>query len=211
MTHRITGFLCNLAGLILLSCVVLLWPCASSVRAEVVLKAFYDPSNGNIRMASFNESTGVLAPLNVSTFQFISPALYLSGSAAAIPSNPMFTVFNTATSTVVSPDAKHAEIYATTFAPSEFLFSNGWDLGNVAALGLTQSQIHDGFTTPNDDDILHGGPHPGHFIYQVQGTTSFSAGSITAVPEPSALMLLVVACFGLTCRRLKTVAVRKKA
>lgn len=70
------------------------------------------------------------------------------------------------------------------------LFDGTWNLGNVAAVGLTLEQIVAGFTT--DPDVSPGfEPIPGHFLYQVQGNNNFFAGQITAVPEPSSVVLAV--------------------
>ena len=154
--------------------------------AAPILTALYDPANGNITMQAF-ENGAPVNTLSVATFQFLSPALYLSGSAAAIPpaAASLFTVLNTGTSTVVNPPSIHAEIYATNFGGGTPLFTGSWDLGNVAATGLSQSQIDSGFSTdPTFPPVTAGA-----FLYQVQGAPEFVVGEITAVPEPSAILL----------------------
>jgi hypothetical protein len=178
----------------LATCVFLLTTCGPRVAMAVpVLSALYDPITGNITMQA--RENGAPAALSIATFQFLSPDLLLSGSAASIPSPAasFATVLNTATSTLVDPPSVHAEIYATNFGGGTPLFTGSWDLGNVAALGLTQSQITLGFAT--DADVSPGGiSFPGAFLYQVQGDFEFQVGQITAVPEPSAWMLLASAC-----------------
>jgi hypothetical protein len=159
--------------------------------AAPVLTALYDPVNGNITMQALDD--GVPAVLDIATFQFLSPAHYLSGETTLIPASASsgFTVLNTSTSFVVDPPSVHAEIYATNLGSGTPLFTSTWNLGNVAALGLTQAQIIAGFTT--DPDSTPGEqPVPGHFLYQVQGG-GFFTGQITAVPEPSGIFLAVSA------------------
>lgn len=65
----------------------------------------------------------------------------------------------------------------------------------MANTGLTPTQLASGFTT--DPDVSPGDvPLPGKFLYQVQGNSTFFAGEITSVPEPSAAVLAIAA--GLT-------------
>ena len=154
--------------------------------ASPVLRALYDPADGNITMQAF-ENGAPVNTLSVATFQFLSPAAYLSGSAAAIPAagQNFATVLNTATSTVVDPPSIHAEIYATNLGGQTPLFTGSWNLGNVSAAGLTQPQITAGFSTdPTFPPVV-----PGAFLYQVLGRNEFVAGEITAVPEPSSILL----------------------
>ena len=177
-----------------LSMVMMATISAHRVSAAPVLTALYDPTDGNIKMQALDN--GVPANLSIATFQFLSPALYLSGTAASIPAPAasLFTVLNTAVSTMVNPSSVHAEIYATNLGGGTALFTGTWDLGDVAATGLTQNQINLGFTT--DADVSPGNqPLPGQFLYQVQGDSAFYAGQITAVPEPTTLLLAATACF----------------
>jgi hypothetical protein len=194
-------------GIVSLSMVMMAAVSSHPVSAAPVLTALYDPTDGNIKMQALNN--GVPANLSIATFQFLSPALYLSGTAASIPSPAasLFTVLNTAVSTMVDPASVHAEIYATNLGGGTPLFAGTWDLGDVAATGLTQSQINVGFTT--DADVSPGNqPLPGQFLYQVQGDSAFYAGQITAVPEPTTLLLGVSACVVgcLAAVRRKTIA-----
>jgi len=189
--------------LCLAPCIFLL--VASSPRVVVsapVLSAIYEPTTGNITMQA--TESGTPAALSIATFQFLSPDFLLSGSAASIPSPAasFATVLNTATSTLVDPPSLYAEIYATNFGGGTPLFTGTWNLGNVAALGLTQSQVSLGFAT--DSDVSPGGiSYPGSFLYQVQGDFEFQVGQITAVPEPSAWMLLTSACVASGLRLLR--------
>jgi len=164
----------------------------SSGLAAPMLTALYEPSNGNITMQALSGTAP--ASLSIASFQFLSPALRLSGAAASIPTPAVsfFTVLNTSVSTMVNPPSAAAEIYATNLGGSTPLFTGSWNLGNVAAVGLTQSQINAGFTT--DPEVSPGGlAVAGHFLYQIQGSPDFYAGSITAVPEPSTAPLLAMA------------------
>ena len=176
-----------------------------AVRAAPVLNAAYDPANGNITLVSLDDTSGQPVSLSIATFQFISPGLLLSGSAALVPPSAasFATVLNTAVSTAVSPPSVHGEIYVTNFGGGTPLFTGSWNLGNVAATGLTQSQIGSGFTTTGDPDIIAGGPYPGRFIYQVQGSPSFFAGQITAVPEPSGIALAALGSLALAANQVR--------
>jgi len=165
----------------------------SAFGQAVSLEALYQPDTGNITMQAFNldRSPGTL---QIGTFQFLSPAQLLSGSVAAIPANAVSfaTVRNSDASTFFEPPRTAAEIYATNFAGPNALFQSTWNLGNVAALGLTQSQIDSGFTT--DPSVTPGGqPLAGRFLYQIQGESAFHAGRVRVVPEPSSLAVVAVA------------------
>jgi hypothetical protein len=183
----------QVAGILTLGGFILAAGSSHPVAASPTLTAIYDPADGNITMQAFEN--GEPASLNIATFQFLSPALYLSGVAASIPptASVEFTVLNTDVSFMVVPESVHAEIYATNLnIGSTPMFAGTWNLGNVAALGLTLEQIVAGFTT--DPDVSPGfEPIPGHFLYQVQGDSTFYAGQITAVPEPSSIFLAVSA------------------
>lgn len=182
----------RVARILTLAGVMLAAGSSNRLSASPALTALYDPADGNITMQAFEN--GVPASLNIATFQFLSPALYLSGVAASIPAtaSAAFTVLNTDVSFVVNPPSVHAEIYATNLNSGTPLFDGTWNLGNVAAAGLTLEQIVAGFTT--DSDVSPGFERiPGHFLYQVQGNNNFFAGQITAVPEPSSVFLIVSA------------------
>jgi hypothetical protein len=157
------------------------------------LEALYSPDTGNITMRAFNADRSP-SSMQIATFQFLSPSQFLNGVAATIPASAVSfaTVLNTDASTFFTPARTAAEIYATNFAGSTPLFASTWNLGNVASVGLLQSQIASGFTT--DPDVSPGGlPMAGKFLYQIQGDSTFRAGAITAVPEPSALAISAVA------------------
>jgi len=185
---------------------------ACRAEAQGTLTALYDPATGSI-MLDARDANGDPAPLQIATFQFLSPAGYLSGRSALIPASAasFFTILNTDASSFFDPSLVAAEIYATNFAGSTPLFTESWDLGPVAALGLAASQIASGFTT--DPDVSPGGvPLAGSFLYQVQSEARFQSGSITVVPEPSGMLLaggiaavgvgvLIRKCFSRTRRR----------
>lgn len=180
--HR-GNFLC--AGLMALGGVIV----ACRAEAEGTLAALYDPATGTIVLET-RSTNGDPAPVSVSTFQFLSPARYLSGQAAMIPASAasFFTILNTDASSFFDPALVAAEIYVTNFAGPTPLFTGSWDLGPVAALGLSSSQITAGFTT--DPDVSPGGvPLAGSFLYQLQNGVGFQSGSITVVPEPSGMLL----------------------
>lgn len=171
-------------------------------QSAPILSAVYDPATGGISMKA--TENGAPASLSIATFQFLSPDSLLSGSAALIPTAAasFATVLNTDTSFVVDPPSAHAEIYATNFSGVTPLFTSIWDLGVVAAVGLSQAQIHSGFST--DADITPGGlAMPGAFTYQVQGSPEFQVGQITAVPEPSTTLILASAGIAVGLWRLR--------
>jgi hypothetical protein len=181
MTHR------TLTGLRAISLICLATSGGLALGQAVSLEALYSPDTGNITMQAFN-ADGTAGSLQIATFQFLSPPQFLNGSTAAIPASAVSfaTVLNTDASTFFNPARTGAEIYATNFAGPTALFSSTWNLGNVASVGLSQSQIASGFTT--DPDVSPGGqPLAGKFLYQIQGDPVFRAGAITAVPEPATL------------------------
>jgi hypothetical protein len=160
---------------------------SSAFGQTVSLEALYSPDTGNITMQAVNPD-GSPGSLQIATFQFLSPTQFLDGVVANIPASAVsfFTVLNTDESTYFTPARTNAEIYATNFSGSTPLFDSTWDLGNVASTGLNQSQIVSGFTT--DPDVSPGGQAlAGKFLYQIQGDSTFYAGDVTAVPEPSTL------------------------
>jgi len=176
------------------------------------LEAFYLPETGNITMQAVN-ADGSLGSLQIATFQFLSPSQFLDGVAASIPAGAVSfaTVLNTDASTFFTPALTGAEIFATNFAGPTALFDSTWDLGNVASVGLTQSQLVSGFTT--DPDVSPGGQAlAGKFLYQVQGDSTFYAGELTAVPEPSAVVLIAAAgLLGVGCLRRRIGATRSSS
>jgi len=160
---------------------------SSAFGQTVSLEALYSPDTGNITMQAVNQD-GSPGSLQIATFQFLSPTQFLDGVVANIPASAvsLFTVLNTDESTYFTPARTSAEIYATSFSAPTPLFDSTWDLGNVANTGLNQSQIFSGFTT--DPDVSPGGQTlAGKFLYQIQGDSTFYAGDVTAVPEPSAI------------------------
>ena len=177
------------------------WLATAPAFAAVTLTAIYDAGSGNLSLRALNEF-GADAPLPVDTFQFLSPAQYLSGQAAAIPAAAVSfaTVLNTDESQFFEPPLVSAEIFASNFGGSTPLFNGTWDLGSVAATGLSASQIISGFTT--DPDVSPGGVAlAGRFLYQVQGRADFLSGPITFVPEPSGVVLAAVGTLALWMSR----------
>lgn len=174
--------------------------------APITLRAIYTPETGNITLKSFDDATNLPASLSVSLFQLISPAQYMSGPAAAIPSAAasFATILNTAGSTFSgwNPPRVGAELYATNFFGGTPLFTSEWNLGNIAQTGLSSTQLQNFITDP---DVSPNPTGTGIFLYQVQGDTStFYAGPVvTAVPEPSTIVMagLAVAVVGGTTFR----------
>lgn len=168
-----------------------------AVDAAPILTARYDPADGNVTLLAIDDITIEPISLSISTFQFLSPSQYLSGTAAAVPASAasFVTVLNTDESTFFDPARTGAEIFITNFGGSTPLFTGTWNLGNVANTGLSPAQLVSGFTT--DPDVSPGEVTlPGRFLYQVQGNSTFFAGEITSVPEPSAVGIAIAA--GLT-------------
>lgn len=174
--------------------------------APITLRAIYTPETGNITLKSFDDATNLPAALSISLFQLVSPAQYMSGPAAAIPASAasFATILNTAASTFSGwdPPRTGAELYATNFFGSTPLFTSEWNLGNIAQTGLTSTQLQNFITDP---DVSPDPTGTGIFLYQVQGDSStFYAGPVvTAVPEPSTLVMagLAVAVVGGTTLR----------
>lgn len=156
----------------------------TGLRAEPTVTAFYNPADGNITLSVLDN--GVPATLAISAFQFLSPAQYLSGSAASIPQSAIsaFTVLNTDESAIYEPPRQYAEIYANGLGGT--LFSTTWDLGNVAQTGLTQSDLNSGFTS--NGDVLSPA-QPGKFLYETNAT--WVAGNLVAVPEPTGMLMVL--------------------
>lgn len=180
--------------------------------AEPLVNLYYEPITGNLTLQ--NTSPG---PVSLSLYQILTlgdgtegPASssgqgYLSGTSARVPQPPpSFVTSNTDSGGV---NGLSSEIFVNnggaaflTLAPhASWSVANPigpagsyFDLGNVAATGMTQADLNERFITVADlspEGVSLGGS----FLFDYDGTsaTSLSPGSVVAlVPEPSMLMLL---------------------
>lgn len=206
---------------------------ASAALAENVLNLYYDPANGNIKLQNITSSTQAFLSFDVLTLG--------NGTVGALSGQPGNVGFLSTGSATLPPGAFNTSnfnpngingLYSQTGAinvgttPVMTLtpysgWSAGspigpagsyWDLGNIAVLGMTQSDLNTRFVTdpestpPSFDTSL-----PGKFLYSYQtGATTFTAsvGDVVAVvPEPSTLAILAAAAgfggFGAASRRRK--------
>jgi hypothetical protein len=163
----------------------------SPIGKAAVLEAQYNPSTGNITMNAVDGS-GQPLTIPVRSFWFLTNPPRLTGDTANMPAGS-----DAAFSTTNDQDGIYgvgSEINAANFTQNA-LFTDTWNLGNVAASGMSLSDITASFTT--DPDFTPGGEAiPGGYLYFVVGDTDYSVGTITVVPEPTQIALTAA---GLAC------------
>ena len=203
---------------------------AAAVADVTSVQMYYDPATGNIKLQNTTSGTLQIQSFDILTLGNGTQGTatsgstgYLSQAAAALPAAAL-SISNTSASGV---NGLYSQAYAANFGTALFTLQpyGGWsaeapigpagsffDLGNIAALGMTQSDLDVRFltdfeSTPPDFDTSA----YGQFLYtfRVGSSGDFSGntlGNAVAVPEPSTVALLgVAACVGgLALRRRKT-------
>lgn len=214
---------------------------ASATLAANVLNLYYDPANGNIKLQNITSSTQAFLSFDVLTLG--------NGTVGALSGQPGNVGFLSTGSATLPPGAFNTSnfnpngingLYSQTGAinvgttPVMTLtpysgWSVGspigpagsyWDLGNIAVLGMTQSDLDTRFVTdPESTPPTFDTSLPGKFLYSYQtGPTTFTAsvGDVVAVvPEPSTLAIVAVAAgfggFGAVSRRRKKAAANARS
>ena len=201
------------AGLSMASAVV-----AGVVTPTPILNAYYDPATGNIKLQ--NTTSGS------QSFQSIDLLTLGNGSIGPVsgqPSNVGFLTgtFNLPSAAFVTPPTNpnglnglYSQAAATNVGSAIFSLTgypgwsetpgnqigpvgSYWDLGNIAATGMTQADLNARFLTDPELD-QSGSSTFGNFLfsYATGGSPAFSVtvnGGVIAVPEPSTIALAAVA------------------
>ena len=201
------------AGLSMASAVV-----AGVVTPTPILNAYYDPATGNIKLQ--NTTSGS------QSFQSIDLLTLGNGSIGPVsgqPSNVGFLTgsFNLPSAAFVTPPTNvnglnglYSQAAATNVGSACFSLAgypgwsetpgnqigpvgSYWDLGNIAATGMTQGDLNARFLTDPELD-QSGSSTFGNFLfsYATGGSPAFSVtvnGGVIAVPEPSTIALAAVA------------------
>ena len=201
------------AGLSMASAVV-----AGVVTPTPILNAYYDPATGNIKLQ--NTTSGS------QSFQSIDLLTLGNGSIGPVsgqPSNVGFLTgsFNLPSAAFVTPPTNvnglnglYSQAAATNVGSACFSLAgypgwsetpgnqigpvgSYWDLGNIAATGMSQANLDARFLTDPELD-QSGSSTFGNFLfsYATGGSPAFSVtvnGGVIAVPEPSTIALAAVA------------------
>lgn len=195
---------------------------ATDASLAAVVNLYYDPVTGNLKLQNTTNTTVKFVSYQILTLGngTYGPATpgglgYLTGTTANIP--PATTGFPTYNTDAAAENGLYSEISLTSFY-NPTLFNPvltltayaGWstaspvgpagsffDLGNVAALGMTQTQLDARVITI--PDISPGGEMGfGKFLFDYETTPGTNTGSIfgdvvAVVPEPSMLVLAMAA------------------
>lgn len=205
---------------------------AVQASAASVLALYYDPDTGNVKLQNTTSGSLPVQGFNVITLGDgtlgdpsgrPSNIGWLSGVAANLPA-ASFTLGNTS---AFGYNGVNSQAYAENVGASMFTLDpyagwseaspigpagTFWDLGNIAATGMTQAELGLRFLTdpeltpPNFDATSYGNFL---FTYQVSpgNFSSSTLGDVKSlaqpVPEPStyAMLISAVACGGWTLRR----------
>ena len=137
------------------------------------LTLYYSDDTGNLRL--WNTSTGSLA---IESVWVVSPTQALSGSAAVVPA-AAFTTLNTEP---LGLHGLYSELFFANLGTAVLALPAGasWNLGNVAATGLSTSDLFSRFATEAESDP-NGQSGAGKFLYGVvgeSGTPPLARGSI---------------------------------
>ena len=196
----------------------------SSAVAAPVVTVYYDPATGNLKLQNTTALAVSLRSYDIltlgdGTLGAATPNSqgYLTGSAAAVPApTPSFVVSNTE----AGLNGQSSQVFAGTLVTTTILtlaahptwstsnpigpVGSYFDLGNVAATGMSQSQIDSRFIT--SPDLTPGGVMAsGSFLYDYEVSAGQFSGTITGpvtnvVPEPS-LAVLGLAALGAVAAR----------
>lgn len=153
---------------------------AQAHAATLAFEALYDPSNGNISIRPFDSDTN--SPW-VGTAQLGLVDLQSTQSVftGVTPNFPAASLFTTDTDVRVN--------FATLAANAASVsYASPWDFGNIAAPGLTSSDLQNFFSTL-------AGSGPASFTWSGGSGTPNRAGPVTAVPEPSTIATLAIGGF----------------
>ena len=212
-TKFLPAVLAIVAGLSMASAVV-----AGVVTPTPILNAYYDPATGNIKLQ--NTTSGS------QSFQSIDLLTLGNGSIGPVSGQPSNVGFLTGTFTLppaafVTPPTNpnglnglYSQAAATNVGSAIFSLTgypgwsetpgnqigpvgSYWDLGNIAATGMTQADLNARFLTDPELD-QSGSSTFGNFLfsYATGGSPAFSVtvnGGVIAVPEPSTIALAAVA------------------
>ena len=201
------------AGLSMASAVV-----AGVVTPTPILNAYYDPATGNIKLQNTTSGSQSFQSIDLLTLGNGS-----IGSVSGQPSNVGFLTgsFSLPSAAFVTPPTNpnglnglYSQAAATNVGSACFSLTgypgwsetpgnqigpvgSYWDLGNIAATGMSQSDLNTRFLTDPELD-QSGSSTSGNFLfsYATGGTPAFSVtvnGGVIAVPEPSTIALAAVA------------------
>ena len=199
-----------------LACVIAIAIAGQAVAVPIV-NLYYNATTGNLTLQNTTASTVNLLSYQVLTLGdgVLGPAApggqgYLTGAAALFPTpNPSFMTSNTSAAGV---NGIYSEIYAGNLGSTALSLAAypGWSaanplgpagsffsLGNVAAVGMSQSDLAGRFIT--DPEFSPGGVQgAGQFLFFYETSPgNYSTGTlgdvVAVVPEPSVLVLAAAA------------------
>ena len=183
-------FRCALSCALALASIAL---CFSSARAATLaMEAVYDPTNGNISVRPYDSDTDTPwtgADPVFGLFDINSSNGLFSGDPANLP-----------TGSFVSGDTDTRINFAFISGAPTISDASPWDLGNVAAVGLTDAQLDNMISTET-------GAGPATFTWSLGAGNPNQIGRVVSaqpVPEPSTIVTLAIggiAGLGFTARR----------
>ena len=212
-TKFLSAVLAIAAGLSMASAVV-----AGVVTPTPILNAYYDPATGNIKLQNTTSGSQSFQSIDILTLGNGS-----IGSVSGQPSNVGFLTgsFSLPSAAFVTPPTNvnglnglYSQAAATNVGSACFSLTgysgwsetpgtqigpvgSYWDLGNIAATGMSQADLNARFLTDPELD-QSGSSTFGNFLfsYATGGSPAFSVtvnGGVIAVPEPSTIALAAVA------------------
>lgn len=191
---------------------------ATQALAVPIVNVYYNATTGNLTLqnttaAAVNLQSYAVLTIGNGTVGAVAPGSqgYLTGSAALFPTpTPAFTTSNTSAAGV---NGLFSEISALNVSSTVLTLAAypGWNassplgpvgsffsLGNVAALGMTQSDLNNRFVT--DPEGSPGGVSAaGQFLFTYETSPGDFSGStlgdvVAVVPEPGSLGLAGMGC-----------------